>query len=68
VVAMSTYAFDGLSPSWPIAHSVKITSPIKGQQVPIGNPVISGTSKDNINSNCYVNVIVNERKSYQLSL
>jgi len=54
-----------LSPSSPIAHSVKITLPIKGQQVPIGNLVISGTSKDNINSNCYVNVIVNDVKPYQ---
>jgi hypothetical protein len=68
MVAMSTYAFDGLSPSSPIAHSAKITSPIKGQQVLIRNAVISGTSKDIINSNCYVNVIVNELKSYQLSL
>ncbi len=65
---MSTSRFDGLSPSPPITHSIKITSPIKGQQVPIGNPVISGTSKDNVNSNCYINVIVNELKSYQLSL
>ena len=65
---MSTSRFDGLSPSPPITHSIKITSPIKGQQVPIGNPVILGTSKNNINSNCYINVIVNELKSYQLSL
>ena len=54
-----------LSPQSPIAHSVKITSPIKDQQVPIGNLTISGTSKDNINSNCYVNVVVNDVKPYQ---
>jgi hypothetical protein len=54
-----------LSPQSPIAHSVKITSPIKDQQVPIGNLTVSGTSKDNINSNCYVNVIVNDVKPYQ---
>jgi hypothetical protein len=54
-----------LSLSSPIAHSVKITSPVKGQQVPIGNLAISGTSKDNINSNCYVNIIVNDVKPYQ---
>ena len=54
-----------LSPQSPIAHSVKITSPIKDQQVPIGNLTISGTSKDNINSNCYVNVIANDVKPYQ---
>jgi hypothetical protein len=54
-----------LSPSSPIAHSVRITSPVNGQKVPIGNLTISGTSKDNINSNCYVNVIVNDVKPYQ---
>jgi hypothetical protein len=54
-----------LSPSSPIAHSIRITQPIDGQQVPIGNLTISGTSKDNINSNCYVNVIVNDVKPYQ---
>jgi hypothetical protein len=54
-----------LSPSSPIAHSVKITSPAKDQKVPIGNLTVSGTSKDNINSNCYVNVIVNDVKPYQ---
>jgi hypothetical protein len=54
-----------LSPQSPIAHSLSITAPINGQQVPIGNLTISGTSKDNINSNCYVNVIVNDVKPYQ---
>jgi hypothetical protein len=54
-----------LSPQSPIAHSVRITAPVNGQQVPIGNLTISGTSKDNINSNCYVNVIVNDVKPYQ---
>jgi hypothetical protein len=54
-----------LSPSSPIAHSVMVTAPVNGQQVPIGNLTISGTSKDNINSNCYVNVIVNDVKPYQ---
>ena len=54
-----------LSPQSPIAHSVRITTPVNGQQVPIGNLTISGTSKDNINSNCYVNVIVNDVKPYQ---
>jgi hypothetical protein len=48
-----------LSPQSPIAHSLRITSPVNGQQVQIG------TSKDNINSNCYVNVIVNDVKPYQ---
>ena len=54
-----------LSPQSPIAHSLRITSPVNGQQVQIGDLTISGTSKDNINSNCYVNVIVNDVKPYQ---
>jgi hypothetical protein len=49
-----------------IAHSVRITSPIKGQQVPVGIILtISGTSKDNATSDCHVNVIVNDEKPYQ---
>jgi hypothetical protein len=48
-----------------IAHGVKITSPIKGQQVPTGILTISGTSKDNATSDCHVNVIVNGIKPYQ---
>jgi hypothetical protein len=41
----------------PKIHAVKITSPTKGQQVPIGdNLVVSGTSSDNSNSNCQVSV------------
>jgi hypothetical protein len=48
-----------------IAHGVKITSPIKGQQVPTGILTIAGTSKDNATSDCHVNVIVNGIKPYQ---
>src|SRR5438045_2139790 len=41
-----------------IAHGVRITSPIKGQQVPADIIlIISGTSKDNATSDCHVNVI-----------
>jgi Bacterial Ig domain len=50
----------------PKIHAVKITSPAKGQQVPIGNNlVVSGTSSDDSNSNCQVSVIVNGIKPYQ---
>jgi hypothetical protein len=49
-----------------ITHSVKITSPIKGQQVPIGKDItITGTSLANPNSNCQITVIVNHAKPYQ---
>jgi hypothetical protein len=47
---------------------VKITSPTKDQQVPVGKGLtISGTSMDNstYNNNCKVSVIVNNVKPYQ---
>jgi hypothetical protein len=47
-------------------HGIKITSPVKGQQVAIGNNlVVSGASIDNSNSNCQVSVIANSIKPYQ---
>jgi hypothetical protein len=47
-------------PAQPKLHVVKITSPHKGQQVPVGNDlIISGTSADNASSNCKVSVKVN---------
>ena len=47
-------------------HAVKITSPIKSQQVPIGKDLtINGTSLANASSNCQVSVIVNHVKPYQ---
>jgi hypothetical protein len=45
---------------------VKITSPTRGQQVPIGKDLtISGISIDNATSYCQVSVIVNNVKPYQ---
>ena len=50
-------------------HAVKITSPTKGQQVPIGNSLlVSGASSANANSNCQVSVIANGIKPYQPAL
>lgn len=50
----------------PKIHAVKITSPTKGQQVPIGNNlVVSGTSSANATSNCQISVIANSIKPYQ---
>jgi len=51
-------------------HNVKILSPTKGQQVPLGKAlIISGTSNFSTNSsntsNCQVSVIVNGIKPYQ---
>jgi hypothetical protein len=53
------------SSSSPIEHGVRITSPSKGQQVPVGVLTISGISKDNATSDCHVNVIVNHVRPYQ---
>jgi hypothetical protein len=45
---------------------IKITSPIRGQQVPAGKDLtVSGTSVDNATANCQVSVIVNNVKPYQ---
>jgi hypothetical protein len=53
----------------PKTHTVKITSPTKGQQVPIGdNLIVSGTSLDNATPGCQVSVIVNSIKPYQPAL
>jgi hypothetical protein len=50
----------------PKIHTVKITSPTKGQQLPIGdNLIVSGTSSDNATPDCHVSVIVNSIKPYQ---
>ena len=49
-----------------ISHGIRITSPTKGQHVPVGAVLsISGKSKDNATSDCRVNVIANGVKPYQ---
>jgi cytoskeletal protein RodZ len=48
-----------------VAHGVRITSPAKGQQVPIGTLTVTGISKDNPTIDCHVFVIVNSVKPYQ---
>src|SRR5215207_6475828 len=44
---------------------VKITSPVKGQKVPVGELVVSGTSTDNATTDCQVYVDVNDIKPMQ---
>ena len=44
---------------------VKITSPIKGQHVPVGNILISGLSSSNSTNHCTVSVIINGVRPYQ---
>ncbi|MGA9154626.1 MAG: hypothetical protein WBZ36_28930 [Candidatus Nitrosopolaris sp.] len=38
---------------------VKITSPVKGQNIPVGNLLISGVSSSNSTNHCTVSVIIN---------
>jgi hypothetical protein len=54
-------------PSSQKSPTVKITSPTRGQQVPVGKDLtVSGTSIDNANSNdCKVSVRVNKINPYQ---
>src|SRR5438874_12883413 len=44
---------------------VKITSPTKGQRIPVGNIVISGISSSNTTNHCTVSIIINGVKPYQ---
>jgi hypothetical protein len=54
------------SPSPASPKAVKIISPTKGQQIPVGKDLtISGTSVDNANSNCQVSMSVNRVRPYQ---
>jgi hypothetical protein len=47
---------------------LRITSPHNGQQVPVGNIVVSGTSSSNATNNCTVSVAVNGIKPYQQAM
>src|ERR687886_2801397 len=63
-----TAAVNGTSSSSSQQHisKVKITSPTRGQQVPVGKDLtVSGTSIDNATAKCEVSVIVNNVKPYQ---
>jgi Bacterial Ig domain len=54
------------SPSSQRISKVRITSPTRGQQVPVGKDLtISGTYIDNATVKCEVSVIVNNVKLYQ---
>jgi hypothetical protein len=56
-------------PTVPKLHLVKITSPTKGEQVPVGKDLpISGTSVDNGTSGCKVSVKVNFVNPYHDAL
>jgi hypothetical protein len=44
---------------------LRITSPTKGQKVPVGNLVISGTSSSNATNHCTVSININSIKPNQ---
>jgi hypothetical protein len=48
--------------------TIEITSPSQGQQVPVGELTLSGTSADNATTNCQVDVDWNDQKPYQKTL
>src|SRR5215213_7626512 len=49
----------------PITLGIKITSPVAGQQVPVGELTISGISTDNITTDCTVYADWNDQKPFQ---
>jgi len=57
---------EDLAPQPVSNESVKIVSPVEGQQVPLGEELIaSGESSDDTSKDCTVSVIVNNIKPYQ---
>jgi hypothetical protein len=57
---------EDLAPQPVSTDSVKIVSPVEGQQVPLGEELIaSGESSDDTSKDCTVSVIVNNIKPYQ---
>jgi hypothetical protein len=57
-----------LQPPPPPTIGIKITSPTTGQQVPLGQLTISGTSTDNASTDCQVSVDVNDIKPFQTAI
>jgi hypothetical protein len=54
------------SPTTSKLHAVRIESPTKGQQVPVGKDLpVAGVAAGNGASNCRVSIIVNNIKPYQ---
>ena len=49
----------------PNKAEVKITLPSKGQQVPLGGILVSGTSSANATTDCTVSIVINGVRPYQ---
>ena len=64
VLVLSLTATTGFIPF--VSAFVNIVSPSKGEPVPAGSSLeISGTSNDNAQTNCKIQVIVNNKRPYQ---
>jgi hypothetical protein len=55
----------GLTTSVKPEADVKITSPVAGEQVPVGELTISGISTDDVTTDCQVYVDLNDQKPFQ---
>lgn len=53
------------SAALPNKAEVKITMPSKGQQVPLGGILVSGTSSANATSDCTVSIVIDGIRPYQ---
>ena len=62
LVSFSTFLYAQIPP---IMLGIKITSPSTGQQVPVGELTISGTSTDNATTDCTVYADWNNTKPFQ---
>src|SRR5918997_3120187 len=64
LVSFSTFLYAQIPP---IMLGIKITSPSTGQQVPVGELTISGTSSENATSDCTVYADWNNTKPFQIA-
>ena len=65
LVPFSTFLYAQIPP---ITLGIKITSPSTGQQVPVGELTISGTSTDNATTDCTVYADWNNTKPFQTAV
>ncbi|HET7284531.1 MAG TPA: hypothetical protein VFI70_07580 [Nitrososphaeraceae archaeon] len=70
-VIMLVCAFPSHSISYaqlPPVVALKIISPVEGQKVPVGQLTVSGTSKDDVNTDCRVDINWNDQVPFQKAI
>jgi hypothetical protein len=70
-VIMLVCAFPSHSISYaqlPQVVALKIISPVEGQKVPVGQLTVSGTSKDDVNTDCRVDINWNDQVPFQKAI